>query len=781
MALIFHDGFETGGAENWASVTGSPTFIAGAANTGNYGMRCNVSGASAYVTKVKVNRRITFYLYINSGGTPDIDCIIYGAKGTAAIVLNTSRQLELWVDGPKKDTGTALNEGQWYRVSMSLASAGCKIYVDGSEDCTTATAQSLIGDDIGVITSCTADLYFDDYATDNTDSTDDLGDIRTLAARPIGEGTDQDTATSKADGWVDNTESAVAVFGELDSDPPVTTSYNLFDGGGTARYSVTMDECGSGNLSGIGGSDTIEAVNFMWYYKTEGGGADDYGSKIIVSDGTLTNDNIDDPKDPTWLAGYHADTPSGANAWTQAYVNSIEMGMAGITPGSKGIWAYEFYAMVAFKVPASGNVTVNPTVLSLTATLAAPTVVGDVTFDATALALSASIIAPNVLVEASVSPSTLAANLTLNAPTISIVQNASVSPSVLSLTAALNSPTVVGDVTVAPSAQGLAATLIAPSIVCDVTISPSVLGLAATLNAPTVDIIQSITVEPAALSLTGTLIDPVVSIVQNALVMTSALNLTATLNAPSVVGDVLIDPSVLSGTLTLNAPAIVMDVVISASALALTATLNDPIVDISGNVTIYHAAAALTVAVQYPVIVIVQSVTIEPTAIGLAAIVNSPAIKGDVVISPSAISLVSVLHSPTINVSGSVTVEPSAMNLVSALHSPTINISGSVTVEPSAMNLTTAVIAPIVTVDATFTAAELALTGTVHTPSLNISAVISPSAFGLKGQVIDPVVLAAEFLYGILTIRATLSILNIHNNQSIISVHENQSILSMSV
>ena len=56
MALVFHDGFETGGAEAWSSVTGSPSFVGAGAvggsddpNTGNYCMRCNASGSAVYV------------------------------------------------------------------------------------------------------------------------------------------------------------------------------------------------------------------------------------------------------------------------------------------------------------------------------------------------------------------------------------------------------------------------------------------------------------------------------------------------------------------------------------------------------------------------------------------------------------------------------------------------------------------------------------------------------------------------------------------------------------
>ena len=216
---------------------------------------------------------------------------------------------------------------------------------------------------LGVYTSCTADLYFDDFACDSIINTDDLGDIRTLAARPAGEGTDDDNYTTDPQGWADSTGAADAVYTELTDDPPNTALYNRSTGDAlTHRYSVTMDQCGSGNLAGIGGSDTIEAVNFMWLYQTNGGGTDDYGIRIRCSDdggSPYTNDNIDDPKTATWIAHYDAATPVGANAWTQAYVNSLEMGMATVSSGGKYLGFDEAYAMVAFKVAGVSALSVN--------------------------------------------------------------------------------------------------------------------------------------------------------------------------------------------------------------------------------------------------------------------------------------------------------------------------------------------------------------------------------------------------------------------------------------
>ena len=341
MSLVFHDGFETGGADAWGGSTGTVSVQDIIKKTGNYALRSHPTSSNGYVFNTgQFHKRISVFLYI--ADAPDQRVIILGQNTVdkVNVRLGTDRRLGLYELDVLRSAGTTvLDTGKWYRISVSCDGAdNVKVYIDGVEELSSLTSGLEILRLVGILTAgTTADLYFDNYAADDTASTDDIGDIRTLAARPIGQGVDND-AGSDEDDWRDPANNA-ATYVHLDSDPPNITDYLTADGDAAIyRYSVTMDECGSGNLSGIGGSDTIEAVNFMFYYETEGGGADDYGSKLIVSDGTLTNDNIDDPKDPTWLNLYHADTPQGANPWTQAYVNSIEMGMASVSSGGKDQW-----------------------------------------------------------------------------------------------------------------------------------------------------------------------------------------------------------------------------------------------------------------------------------------------------------------------------------------------------------------------------------------------------------------------------------------------------------
>jgi hypothetical protein len=335
MALIFHDGFETGGADAWSSTTGSPTFVSGAAKTGNYGMRCNPSASNIYAfSGLNISRRVSFYMYIASTPTTTAGVLVGSlASNSAGIRITSTNTIQLFVDNVLRDTTSALDVGKWYRVCLVATSAsGCKIYIDGTEEATTATnsANALLGF-VGLAGSVvTADIYFDDVVFDTTNSTDDLGDIRVLAARPTVNGTDLDTSSPK---WQPRSlgidYGGTPAANRMADDPPDTDEGAWEEADATAHYySAALDDCGSGNLSGIGGSDTIEAVNFVYYYETNAGGTTAYYMYGRDSSGRSSTTELDDPKDPTWVAEYETQswvtTPA---AWTQTNLNNQQMGM----------------------------------------------------------------------------------------------------------------------------------------------------------------------------------------------------------------------------------------------------------------------------------------------------------------------------------------------------------------------------------------------------------------------------------------------------------------------
>jgi len=368
MALNFHDGFETGGAEAWSSVTGTPAFNASYANTGNYGMRCNAAGSAVYVTPPSnTYHRISVWIYINS--ITNAITIIGGSLSTneAALELTSSRYLRLVSNSGGDDTGpTQLNTGTWYRISVSASSAsGCKAYLNGVEECSFSNnASAGIGTgEVGAYGPVTCDIYFDDCAYDGTDSTSDLGNILTLAARPTSNGIDVDLGNNM---WQDRTGGSDngnnANYVRLTDDPPSTDEGAWEEANGTAHYfSVDLDDCGSGNLANIGGSDIIHAVNFLFYYETDGGGTAAYYMYGRDTSGRSSTVELDDLKAPTWITQYQITSwDDDASTWSQTEFDDQEVGMM-CQDNLKDMWWYEAYVMVAFE-PAAGPIALTGTI-----------------------------------------------------------------------------------------------------------------------------------------------------------------------------------------------------------------------------------------------------------------------------------------------------------------------------------------------------------------------------------------------------------------------------------
>jgi hypothetical protein len=371
MAISFYDGYETGGADLWDSSTGSISTTTGTVNTGYYSIAM-LGTSNAYLTKSGTYYCASMYFRIQNLTDPDdYSHYILGNSTGVAVVINTDETLSLYDGGSADDTGTtSLNTEQWYRISLCNDNAGnAKIYIDGVEECSSTTIANngisgQVGrEGIGGTESSNFNTYFDDILFFTDQQTTDIGDHIVGKALPDAEGTDQDTYSNNGNdpnAWTANDVdgSSDAVYTEVDDEPPsdpelgVSGQQNGCDGDASNNwyYTVDMDEQNSGSLSGdLESGDTVLSCLFCSQYDTEGGGAGDYVFRIRCSDGTYNNTTIDDPKAATWLIEQHDDTPQGANTWTLAYFDSLEMGYGNTTSGGKGITFTSAMIQVAIK------------------------------------------------------------------------------------------------------------------------------------------------------------------------------------------------------------------------------------------------------------------------------------------------------------------------------------------------------------------------------------------------------------------------------------------------
>jgi len=251
--LTFYSGFEHGDFTEWDNLYGTVSVESTTVKTGNYALRVNPSGDDEFIRKPSAGSpsRLTFHLYIATA--PNKDCSLVGYFGDVSVYLSIDRKLQLR-DGGLKDTGTTqLSLSTWYRISLSLDAANnrAKVYLDGVEECSSddITGNS-IDNCLGSAVSATTDLYFDNYATDDIASTDDIGDIRVVRSQPNAMGT--------YTGEWQQVPSSTNHYEKIDECPADDGDYTWAEANGTQLdESYGLEDCSD---LGLAANETIKAI-----------------------------------------------------------------------------------------------------------------------------------------------------------------------------------------------------------------------------------------------------------------------------------------------------------------------------------------------------------------------------------------------------------------------------------------------------------------------------------------------------------------------------------------
>jgi hypothetical protein len=195
MARIWSTGFEnqsvTGGVE-LETIINSPTIntattaaIHGGGNAGLASLRTNPTSTTASFRQPLASSSFLsqtlyarFYLYIASSTGALVPIFRFTATSTdrMSVRLNSNNTLELWNGSAQVGSdSSALSANTWYRieVAVTINGAGIGTDIEAKIDGTTfasAASQSIGAIDtiaMGVISSTTCDLYFDDVAINN--------------------------------------------------------------------------------------------------------------------------------------------------------------------------------------------------------------------------------------------------------------------------------------------------------------------------------------------------------------------------------------------------------------------------------------------------------------------------------------------------------------------------------------------------------------------------------------------------------------------------------------
>ncbi len=351
MAIVFFSGFETGDLGEWSSVTGSPSIEQangwGAPRTGDYAMRCNPSSSVAYVEHSELYvYRATVSIYIATAPNQETSILGVNTEGRFHVNLTSDLYLKLYEhDDTLIDTGpTQLGTDRWYRVSVAGDTTTGKVWLDGVEECSGTMGRQTIVPVVGVITASTsADIYFDDFAVDQTPGGGDIGDIRVLRSSPndAGEYAEFDT---------------ISGFGNCDEVPADDNDF-VDDSGVEVLHRECYNLQDSATI-GLGGSDTIKAVNVWARLYT-----DNVAQGIIVRDNSTDYTTMKDVgKAFAWAnVLYDTNAPRGT-AWTPAIFDDFQSG--GYSEGKKDVYMSCVMVMVAFIPgavgPPAGTVHLNP-------------------------------------------------------------------------------------------------------------------------------------------------------------------------------------------------------------------------------------------------------------------------------------------------------------------------------------------------------------------------------------------------------------------------------------
>jgi hypothetical protein len=378
MARLFSSGFElqsaTTGIE-WQTVTGSPSISTTTKRGGSAALRCNPTAATAYVSQTfqadtinTIYRRFAVYIGTLPSATTAIWQYLDSGIGVGfSLRMTSTGALQPFNEsglGTAIATSSALSTGAWHVIQIKIVddattAAVMEVYIDNVLLGTYTGLTGINGggrDRIGFITSGTGDLYFDDYAVNNTTGTSETGypawDAQIAHMRPNAAGANNAWATA-----VGGTAGAANNYTRVNEvTPDDATSYNETSTGSLQdEFKLDTSSVPSGSTIKLvaighrGGSNaTTGTHSYNLTIRSAAAGTQlSTGAAITMSvNGWTTH-----AKASPFIYQLHAYTdPTTAAAWTLTGTNSLANAQIGYkTAASAGlvrvtnIWALVEY------------------------------------------------------------------------------------------------------------------------------------------------------------------------------------------------------------------------------------------------------------------------------------------------------------------------------------------------------------------------------------------------------------------------------------------------------
>lgn len=177
MTPIFCCGFECGQFiasstnSHWQSIVGSPVFSTTTVRSGARSFRANASASTCQIQSFSWTGSLDNVgrLYIYFATLPDADCTLVNLVRSIRFKSSDSK-LYTWDGSSFIGSGVSVTTGVWYRIEWKYDHTGTTFdaQVDGVALGQISAALSITFLNLGVLTTCTADVFFDDVVISQT-------------------------------------------------------------------------------------------------------------------------------------------------------------------------------------------------------------------------------------------------------------------------------------------------------------------------------------------------------------------------------------------------------------------------------------------------------------------------------------------------------------------------------------------------------------------------------------------------------------------------------------
>ncbi len=383
MARLWTSGFElqsTATGMEWDTTTGTVSISTSTKRSGAAALRCNPTAGTGYIShQVRgfATARIMVRFYVNFATLPSADTAIFqwgDGSGWYPQVFYRQSTGGLQAKDASAYIGSssaALTTNTWYKVTFDYDdfNAGNPLYcyLDDVAFCS-GTSGSDLGSGghfrMGVMNTCTADVFFDDVAFN-----DDSGTVqnaipgagKVVYLRP--------NAAGDSNQWLrggglnsGNSTNYTHVDDSPTPDDLLNDSVGLLQAGTTQVDEYNVTDCAT---AGIGSSDTITLVqiglraqggaagppNFVSRVKGQSGGTVVEGSTVTFSSSAWNTNCTAFPHSPKQTVYVN---PQTSTAWTPSTIDTMQIGLRPTVSTTTQRIVCAMWAVVEY-VPAAGG------------------------------------------------------------------------------------------------------------------------------------------------------------------------------------------------------------------------------------------------------------------------------------------------------------------------------------------------------------------------------------------------------------------------------------------